>query len=304
MRKVIEKQVVGLDGKKTISKVTLEGCSEVYDFYDKKTDKLICFRNVLPSGIVYYLHSLVTGELIVESRRGLTIISDNYYCSTYSEKNVLGYVTHEVRNNNQNFCADGVTVFKDVNLVEYIYKNLYGESMVIDENLAILNGGNGKIIVIDTKKNTRVDYNFNEMYSVREKLNISNKYRDSKMLYVTYGVYFNFFDLVNKTFKYDKFISSGDIDLKTFNIYNRRIYYITSDGKLLDEELKVLLEGYSNIKFHDYLPYVFLQSGNKHGLADFTSGKVVLDVTYDEVVEVNGEFLALKKSIDKRYTPN
>lgn len=79
--------------------------------------------------------------------------------------------------------------------------------------------------------------------------------------------------------------------IKELKVYDGKLYIITHENKLIDQNLNVVIEKfYSHLCFHETLPYVYLKKYSKIGLAKL-NGEVVFEAIYDEIMETPEKFV-------------
>lgn len=135
------KEIITVKEKKwcaSCEKVGIEG-GKLHDEIDNKSNKLVCFFN--NDEDLYYLYSLVSGNLITKSQNLIRCISDNYYAiaeDNHSSNRALYYIDHEensrtqVDSNGIKFITNIFCYYENI-LIEYIDKKIHITDMYTGE---------------------------------------------------------------------------------------------------------------------------------------------------------------------------
>lgn len=274
--------------RKELTKVGVEG-GNLHDSIKSQTEKLVCFFDKTEK--LYYLYSLVSGNLVAKSRHFIECIKDNYFIVDFDDFSCIYFIDHNENKKNDNDSTpktvfEGTTIYSGGTIFlskNYSYRDEFLFQYTNDKKICITN-------MITNERSEFYFSNFKdledlEVYSTKvetcNKLSLVLKDKD-------WHYYFNVYDTSKNEFLFYNFVNGN---IKETKEYDGKLYIITYNNELIDQNGNILINKfYSSICFHSSLPYVYLTKCLKKGLANL-EGNIIFDAIYDEIMETPEKFV-------------
>ncbi len=284
-------------------KIRLKGMQRGYDNLCYRGYEYVLFSNNVNGKMVYYLHSFITGKLILVSEKyEIRLASISFYRKDFlivkeSEKKM--YLFQLIYNENsecKNFylvldSIEGANIDCGDTIIKFISKyrliDGYSGLFLTDKNEVYYLDKN----ICAFKIHTNLKEQFASECEMMETFDVINGHYPV-VFRVGKKKFFNLFNINSKKFVFENFLDNYIIDCKQ---YGENIYIINCRNEILDRDGNVLISRKTNedLKFHDTLPYVYIKRKDRIGLISLEKRKIILKPIYIEILFDEEEILVL-----------